>query len=93
MYVFNDLTLSFFLADILLLTERKGKASAMIGSSKKRRRVMDEDPDEEMKEAEKIELAEVMQQNEDLRTQMGEMKKLIHSLQKPKAFAPNPLLQ
>ena len=58
----------------------KGKAAAMVAGSKKRKRLATDDADEEMKEMEKDEIADLTQQNEDLRDQVKEMQKVLVSL-------------
>ena len=70
--------------DVVILAGSKGKAPAMVAGSRKRKRGVDDNADELMSEMEKGELAELQQQNEDLKKQMTEMQKLLISKNAPK---------
>ena len=51
----------------------------MVARNKKRRRVIEDSGDEEMKEMEKTELADLQQKNEDLLAKVEQMQKIMIS--------------
>ena len=51
----------------------------MVARNKKRRRVIEDSGDEEMKEMEKTEMADLQQKNEDLLTKVEQMQKVLVS--------------
>ena len=51
----------------------------MVARNKKRRRVIEDSGDEEMREMEKTELADLQQKNEDLLTKVEQMQKVLVS--------------
>ena len=61
-----DIPISLLNNVFFFFVGKKGKAAAMVARNKKRRRVVEDSGDEEMKEMERTEIADLQQKNEDL---------------------------